>query len=383
MAQWLGTKRIVFVPMIRPTDPTGQDETYLSGEVFRRVLFDPRGQNRTFSEHVNRASHGRASIDAVFLPARRVPWSDLLYGSTTPNPSESGVDYALDAARAVLGGQPGRDYIVCSIGQGNDSNPSIGYQGVPGVGGTSRPGRGWLRTHIQANIGEYLHETLHVVGWLHDYYQLTPSMGELDPMAWGHAHPTTYTKRLLGWVVPSDVLRHRAGTQNYVIRHQAIFALGASAFGPAALSIAAGGATYYVESRAHIDQFELEIQNPGVIIYKVTSDDTDPGELVAPAITLETAQPLTTGQSAIVANGKISVTVTAISTTGASIGVVSESLPPSDPCDPLRALILRFEREADSLEARADTPAEIERLQALRRNIARLEARAEALGCND
>lgn len=379
MAQWLGAKRIVFVPMVRPTDPAGQDETFLTSEVFRRVLFDPAGQNLTFSEHVARASHGRAAVDAAFLPARRVPWSDLKYGATTPNPSEDGVDYAFEEARRALGGRPGVDYVVCSIGQGNDS--SGGYAGVPGVGGTALPGRGWFRTHVQANIGEYMHEALHVIAVLDHYYDQTPTVGDLDPMGWGHAHPTCYTKRLLGWLPTTDFLRHSGGSRTYFIRHQAILAQGASALGPAALSVVLGGATYYMESRAHIDQFEREVENPGVIVYKVTSDDTDPGATVAPAITLETPRPLGAGQSASLANGRLTVRVESTNQFGAGVVVTSETAQNGDPCRVIENLIHRFTREADRLETRANTPEEIERLRSLQRQIAVLEARADALGC--
>ncbi len=378
MAQWLGSKKIVFIPMIRPTDPPmRRTAEAINQEVFRRILFNPTENNRTFVEHVSRSSHGRASVEAVFLPAQFVPWADLRYGSTTPERSNNGVDYAIELARQAVAGTPGVDYYVCSIGQGNDSEP--GYTGVPGVGGTASPERGWFRTHVQAAVGEYLHEALHTISHLGEYYLVNPNVAEYDPMADTRgAHPTVFTKRLLGWLPSEDIIRHpRTGTVSYWVRHQGIF--GAStALGPAAVSVVdsvdgVSSGTYYIESRRPVDQFESVIGSgrQGVIIYKVENEDTDPGTWVAPVVKLVTQTALQPGNDMTIADGRIRVAVTTVSPQAAQISITATGGVNQANCNLLASRIENIERDIERL----DPP----RTQAQREQIARLTSRLEIL----
>jgi hypothetical protein len=381
MAVWLGSKKIVFIPMIRPTDPVDQrNEVAINAEVFRRILFNPSENNRTFSEHVNRSSHGRASVDPIFLPARQVPWTDLAYGSTTPTPSENGVNYALDEARKIVSGTPGVDYFVCSIGQGNDSAP--GYTGVGGVGGTAIPAKGWFRTHVQAAVGEYMHEALHVITLLQHYYTTNPNVAEYDPMASTNgAHPTVFTKRLIGWMPSEEIARHpRSGQKSYWLRHQGIFAPGSIALGYAAVTVVDRGSTYYIESRYPVDQFESIISpaRQGVIIYKVETEDGDPGAMIAPILKLVTPRPLQQGVR-ITLDGDIKVEVINTTPQSVQVSIIARSEPIT--CQEVRNKISRLQRTIDDIERTPETP---EREKELIRQYARLEKLEQQLvdlGC--
>lgn len=384
MAQWLGPKKIVFIPMIRPTDPPmRRTAEAINQEVFRKVLFNPTENNRTFVEHVSRSSHGRASVEAVFLPAQFVPWSDLRYGSTTPEQSDNGVDYAIELARQAVAGTPGVDYYVCSIGQGNDSEP--GYTGVPGVGGTARPAKGWFRTHVQAAVGEYLHEALHTVCLLGHYYEVNPSVAEYDPMADTRgAHPTVFTKRLLGWVPREDIISHRrTGTVSYWVRHQGIFG-GSTALGPSAVSVvdSASSGTYYIESRRPVDQFESVIGpgRQGVIIYEVEHEDTDPGTWVAPVVKLRTQTALQSGNDIVLADGRIRVAVTTVTPQAAQVSITTTGGGNQTMCSRLASQIEAIERDIERLDP-PSTPAQREQIARLQSRLEILQARYHDAGC--
>lgn len=392
MPQWLGSRKIVFVPMIRPTDPEPiRTSAAIAAEVRRRVLFDPANRQRTFSEHVNRISHGRAGIDPVILPPVDVPFTDLLYGPNTSG--DAGVDLAMDIARDAMGGNPGVDYVVCSIGQANDAMPQYGYAGTPGAGGTSKPGRGWFRTHVQAQGGEFVHEACHVVAFHGDYYYGSVPREEwlnpFDPMSTGSAHVSVLTKRLLGWLPPSDVKAHPGvGVAKLRLRPHAMFSTGAAAFGVAAMTAVAGRSVFYIELRLNIDQFEgaLAPEHFGVLVYEVQAADIDTGPLLQPLVRLRDFG-LRAGATRAFAQGRLRVTVERDDWPfGADVAVTVSTRapdPPSQPGASMGAQLARMRARIAALELEPEGSQVRQELRRLYSRENQLEQLLRDAGCGD
>jgi hypothetical protein len=367
MKTWIGAKRIVFVPMIRPADANRDRSAFLE-RVRRRVLFDasPTG-DVSFANYVHTASGGRAWIDPLVLQPVETSSEDLMYDEATRIQAR---DYAAANAQGVAG----TDYYVAMIGQ----------DGRAGAGGSAYAASWLFRTHAEASVGEFFMESVHTITGLMDYYLVATNLGAFDTMATSPgAHPTAYTKMLLGWLDVDDVVRHRGGHRTYSVRHQALSRPSAHAIGPAAIRVANGSGAYYVESRRVIDQFEAFINagqtRDGVIVYQVAleDDNADP-QLTAPVIYLETQSGLKSGQ-VFQDGGNMTVTAREDFFGGLRIEIDSPD-PPSWQCGEWGRQLIQLEHSLD--EALRSDPPNMDRARSLQRRIARLEARMEAAGCN-
>lgn len=367
MIRWIGAKRIVFVPMIRPLDINRDRDSFLQ-LVKRRILFDPRATGDTsFANYIHTTSSGRAWIDPVILFPIETSSEDLMFDEVTRT-------QAREYAAANVSGVPGVDYYVAMIGQ----------NGRPGAGGSAEALSWVFRTHAEATIGEIFMESIHTITGLLDYYLVSPNLDGFDPMAISAgAHPTVYTKVLLGWLDSNDVVRHPGEQRDYSIRHQAISTPSASAIGRAAVKVPGATGPYYIESRHILDPFEAFIgqQGEGVIVYQVALEDdhadSDP-ETVRPIIYLRTSG-LKEGQQ-YRDGDNITVTVDSFFYAGVRIRVRSPKFAAAWQCAEWGRQIVRLERSLDS-ELQEDNP-DMEVIRSLQARISRLEDLMEAGGCN-
>jgi hypothetical protein len=362
MKTWIGAKRILFIPMIRPADENRDGSVFLQ-RVKRKVLFDfgPSG-DMSFANYVHTVSRGSAWIDAMILEPIETPAEDLLNDPRT-------VDQARDYAATRTTGTPGDDYYIAMIGQNDRA----------GAGGTAQPG-GWaFRTHADAPVGEFFMEAIHTITGLRDYYVISQNLDRFDPMAapTSAAHPSAYTKMLLGWLEGGDIVRHGGGSRTYLIRHQAVSTPRARVIGPMAVKVPGSGGGWYIESRRNIDHFEASLgTDAGVIVYHVAIEDNDPSGLTQPFIFLKTPSGLHAGQQ--YQTDGLSVTVGEDFYAGVAIEVVSPPEPPWQ-CGDWGRQLVRLQTLLDlELDEENPDPDVVRSLQA---RIAQLEERMNAAGC--
>lgn len=362
MKAWIGPKRIVFIPMIRPADENRDHSVFLQ-RVKQRVLFDfgPSG-DKSFANYVHTLSRGRAWVDALIPEPIETPAEDLMYDPRT-------LDQARNYAATRTSGTPGADYFVAMIGQ-NDRG---------GAGGSAIAGSWVFRTHVNAIVGEFFMEAVHTITGLMDYYVTTPPhLDRFDPMAASSAHPTAFTKSLLGWLDGGDIVTHGGGSRTYAIRHQAVPTPGARIIGPMAVKVPSAGGAWYIESRRNIDQFEASLgADAGVIVYQVAIEDDNASDLTQPVIFLRTPTGLDAGQQ-FQSGEALKLTVGADFYGGVSIEVVTPPGPPWQ-CGEWGRQLVQLETLLNrALDADNPDTAAVRSLQA---RIAQLEARMAAAGC--
>jgi len=151
-------------------------------------------------------------------------------------------------------------------------------------------------------VGEILHQTnLCDLPDLFDFAGQYPSgdnMGPFDQEAGYRAtHPCAWTKRAVGWLDPSTVVLHLGQAADYTLH--AISLIQPPPTGrKAAVQIGAQVPYLLVEARLQADQFDVNIPNEGVIVYRVqTTDPLGNAQNNTAPLALLTKNALTAGQS--------------------------------------------------------------------------------------
>ena len=290
---WLGRKKLAFIPLsrtnIQPPDVIPPD---WSGQIMRRLFFDPAidpttgapiaGIDRSVRAYFHTVSSGLADLDVVVLPAQTIAEENVLP----------------DALEATMGAQLRSEGFV---------GAAIVMLGGPGGGSTSQLSNfAWSRFCMSDNLGNWAGEILHQTNLcdLPDFFDFAgdyPSgenMGPFDQEAGYQAtHPSAWTKRAVGWLDPSTVSAHPGGVAQYTL-HSASLIQPPPTGRIAAVQI--GGEVPYlmVEARLQADQFDVNIPNKGVIVYRVQTTDPLGNALPDTApLALITKTPLTAGQS--------------------------------------------------------------------------------------
>ena len=167
------------------------------------------------------------------------------------------------------------------ISEGFDG-AAIVMLGGPGGGQTSQPASfSWSRFSMSDNLGNWVGELFHQVDLCgipagFDFagaYPTGVNMGPFEAEAGFEAtHPCAWTKRAVGWLDPSAVAQHPGGIVDYLLQ-------AASLIQPpptgrtAAIQIGAAVPYLMVEARLQADQFDINIPNEGVIVYRVQTTD--------------------------------------------------------------------------------------------------------------
>jgi hypothetical protein len=98
-------------------------------------------------------------------------------------------------------------------------------------------------------------------------------MGDFDEMACScGTHPTAYTKAAISWLDASAIAQHTNRTAGYDLHSVGLIQPPPSSRWAA---VRIGSQTPYliVEARLRVDQFDVNIPNEGVIVYRVQTSD--------------------------------------------------------------------------------------------------------------
>ena len=313
---WLGTKRVVFVPLFRtvaaPPDqiPPDWEQTILA-----RVLYNPRveanGADRSLRAWLRAASSGRADIDPVVLSMRSIDRQVVEADDLDGELGDELRDQGMDAAVLVMLGDRG-------------SGTNRGF---------------WSRVVMLESNGVWLMEIIHAITGFKDLYHFNNdtdpapvAIDSFDEMsASSQTHPTAFTKNELGWLDDDSIVRHGEDAAEYQLQDIG-FAQPPVAGRVSAVRIGESVPYVMVESRSMNDQFEAGmpslprsffeygIAGNGVIAYRVQTKNPTVQERPGgkKPLYLMTPVPLQAGASTFLDDG-VRLIVTAALPGGAGI----------------------------------------------------------------
>jgi hypothetical protein len=290
---WLGRKKLAFIPLsrtnIQPPDIVPPDWPDL---IMQRLFFDPptdpttgnpvSGTDRSVRAYFHTVSSGLADLDVVVLPAQTIAEENV----------------PPDALEATMGAQLRAEGFV---------GAAIVMLGGPGGGSTAPLSNfAWSRFCMSDDLGAWVGEILHQTNLcnlpdLFDFageYPSDENMGPFDQEAGYEAtHLSAWTKRAVGWLDPSTVSAHPGGVAEYTL-HSVSLIQPPPTGRIAAVQIGAEVPYLMVEARLQADQFDINIPNEGVIVYRVqTTDPLGNAQNDTAPLALLTKTALTAGQS--------------------------------------------------------------------------------------
>jgi hypothetical protein len=293
--QWIGRKKLALVPVYRPNaHPPDQIPPNWNNDILRRMLFDPdpqTGADRSLRAYIHTASSGLADLDAVVMPMVVIDQQDV----------------PVDALEGQLG--------ATLRGQGFDAAAVVMLGGLGA--GTSQRGGFWARFVMVEGVGVWAMEFMHCLTGFADLYTLPGysdnpfgDMGAFDEMACScGTHPSAYTKAAIAWLDGSVIAQHSGRAAGYQLHSVGLVQPPPSGRSTA---IRIGSTVPYlmVEGRQRVDQFDRNIPNEGVIVYRIqTSDPLGASQNKLIPVFLLTTTSLAAGQ-AFVSDTNISVSVT-------------------------------------------------------------------------
>jgi hypothetical protein len=155
------------------------------------------------------------------------------------------------------------------------------------------------------------------------FYPSGDNMGPFEQEAGYQAtHLSAWTKRAVGWLEPSAIAQHSRGAAEYTL-HAASLIQPPPTGRVAAVQIGTEVPYLMVEARLKADQFDINIPNEGVIVYRVqiTDSSVEAQDATIP-LALITKIALTAGQS-ITTDGATIIIGAAVPGGGFSIQIVS------------------------------------------------------------
>jgi hypothetical protein len=365
---WLGREKLAFIPLsrtnIQPPDVIPPD---WPGQIMQRLLFDPAtdpttgdpipGADRSVRAYFHTVSSGLADLDVVVLPAQTIAEENV----------------PPDALEATMGTQLRSEGFV---------GAAIVMLGGPGGGSTSQLSNfAWSRFCLSDDLGAWVGEILHQTNLcdlpdLFDFAGQYPSgenMGPFDQEAGYQAtHLSAWTKRAVGWLDPATVAPHPGGVAEYTLH--AVSLIQPPPTGRiAAVQIGAEVPYLMIEARLQADQFDINIPNEGVIVYRVqTTDPLGHAQNDTAPLALLTKTALRAGQSFTTDGATIDVGGVVLGG-GFSIQVKT---PKTDPCPGLLKAIQDRFNELDEVPG----PSVSERKKIIQ-EIDQFRNQANQLGC--
>jgi hypothetical protein len=264
----------------------------------QRLFFDPAkdpitgdpitGTDRSVRAYFHTVSSGLADLDVVVLLPETIAEKDV----------------PPDALEAIMGNQ---------LRTEGFDGAAIVMLGGPGGGSTSQYANfAWSRFCMSDNLGNWVGEIMHQTNLcdlpdLFDWAGQYPSganMGFFDQEAGYLAtHPSAWTKRAVGWLDPSTVPLHLGQVADYTL-HSISLIQPPPTGRIAAVQIGAQVPYLMVEARQRADQFDINIPNEGVIVYRVqTTDPLGNAQNDTAPLALLTKTALTVGHSFTTDNG--------------------------------------------------------------------------------
>lgn len=354
---WTGSKKIAFIPVHRPSFDSPPPADWVA-QIEARVYFDPDARgDRSLRAYLHAASSGLARLEGHVQAMVTIDQDDV----------------PVDALEARLG--------PALRAQGFDAACIVMRGGVGA--GTAEGGGFWARFVMVEDVGVWAMELLHVVtGYLDLYFSNDPNgvdLGGFDEMACNcGTHPTAFTKIALGWLDPGAVAAHVGAARDY-----ALYAIGGLQPPPparrAAVRIAVGRSTFWVEARQASDHFDAGVPSFGVIVYEVAAADLDPSSNTRPLIYLRTPTALAVGDRFQDDGAGLRVEVSAELPGGYAVTIARDV---DGECSALAQQIAQIEARIEALTDGGElTPQTIRELAMLRRRLRALQAQANALGC--
>jgi hypothetical protein len=249
---WLGSKKIAFIPVHRPNadPPDAPVPPDWHNDILRRALFDWNGAaDRSLRAFIHTVSSGRADLDAVVLPMQIIDQQDVPPNALEDQFGEQLRDQGVDAAALVMLGGPGAGTAECL-------------------------GCFWARFAMVEQVGVWAMELMHTrLAGFDDLYSFGGNMDGFDNMAGaGGTHPSAYTKAAVEWLDASVIVQQSGLAATYDLH-----AVGLTQPPPAgrwaAVRVGAEVPYLMVEARLRNDQFDVNIPNPGVIVYRAQTSD--------------------------------------------------------------------------------------------------------------
>jgi hypothetical protein len=294
---WIGRKRLAFIPLsrtgIQPPDVIPPD---WPGQIMQRLFFDPvvtsnprpgthrpvSVSDRSVRAYFHTVSSGLADLDVVVLHPQTIAEEDV----------------PPDALEATMGAKLRSEGFV---------GAAIVMLGGPGGGETAQLSDfAWSRFSMSDDLGNWVGELLHQTNLcdlpdLFDFagnYPADENMGPFDQEAGYKAtHLSAWTKRGVGWLDPSTVALHPGGVAEYLL-HSASLIQPPPTGRVAAVQVGTEVPYLMVEARLQADQFDINIPNDGVIVYRAqTSDQLGNAQNETAPLALLTKTALTTGES--------------------------------------------------------------------------------------
>lgn len=279
---WLGKKKLAFIPVFRPQlDVVPPD---WAQQIEKRIYLDPNtgGADISLRTYIVKISNGRADLEGHVLPIQQTDRIDVPPTAFADRFESRLREQGFDAAALVMLGQP----------------PS----------GTADSGMFWVRFVMAEGAGVWAMEFIHILSGLGDLRSfgadITRDLGSYDVMSSAfNTHPTSYTKRDVGWLDPDSVTRHAVRSAVYNL-HVTALAQPAPAGRTTAVEVGAQPPVLMLEARRMVDQFDAGIRAEGVIVYELTNRES--GALLPfrrPLIELRTERGLQPGQGFVSATG--------------------------------------------------------------------------------
>ena len=319
MPTWLGTKRVAFLPVSRPSfdSPGSPQGTDWQKQIENRIYYWPdaqRGVDVSLRTYLHTISQGRADIEGEVQDVYTLDRKDVPPDFLASTFEQKFRDQRFDAAALVMNG-----------------GPSTGTASTPGY---------WARFAMVEGVGVWMMELTHVLTWYMDLYtnDRGHDLNNFDNMDCScGTHPTAYTKVQLGWLDPSAIVVDTATNSQFDL-HTLGLVQPPRPGRVTAVQIKTGGNPLFVEARQRVDQFDGGnqwnwnnnlgfggIPNEGVIVYELAGVENPttpfPGE-IDPLIRLLTQAALVPGQS-VTSDTGVSVQVTAALTGGFSVAIVN------------------------------------------------------------
>jgi hypothetical protein len=290
---WLGRKKLAFIPLSRTNiQPPDIIPTDWSDQIMQRVFFDPAkdpvtgnpitGTDRSVRAYFHTVSSGLADLDVVVLPPQTIAEKDV-------PPA---------ALEATMGNQLRSEGFV---------GAAIVMLGGPGGGSTAQLSNfAWSRFCMSDNLGNWVGEIMHQTNLcdlpdLFDFAGQYPSGANMGPFeqeaGYLATHPCAWTKRAVGWLDPSAIPTHPGLVADYTL-HSISLIQPPPTGRIAAVQIGPQVPYLMVEARQRADQFDINIPNEGVIVYRVqTTDPLGNAQNDTAPLALLTKIALTVGQS--------------------------------------------------------------------------------------
>jgi hypothetical protein len=189
---WIGRKKLALVPLYRPNaHPPDQIPTDWTGDILRRVLFDPdpkSGADRSLRAYIHAASSGLADLDAVVMPMQVLDQQDVPANALDGLLGAQLRSAGFDAAAIVMLGGPG-------------AGTSSGF---------------WVRFVMLEGVGVWAMEFMHSLTGFADLYPFGGNMSTFDEMACScGTHPSAYTKAAIKWLDPAFITQQTQRAVGY------------------------------------------------------------------------------------------------------------------------------------------------------------------------